>query len=387
MTRILHVVDSLEIGGLERMASDLAIAQKEQGHEVVVLSIVDTDGFRPQLEAAGVPVVSGAKSGSLDRRTIAIIRDLLRAKRIEAVHTHGFVPNYYAAAALLAARSQAGLITTCHDMGSRLTGRQLRWLYRLSLLRTKRVAMVGDEVRDRLVGLGVVPASKAVVIRNGIPVERFAPSSARRSEARRRLGLPKDAYVIGTTGRQVDLKNQALLIDAFARLRTPVKAGADPADRRDARTEDLRLVLVGDGPLAEDLKSRAQQRGCADQTLFTGARQDIPEILPAFDVFVLPSRTEGLSIALLEACATALPIIATAVGGNPEIVRDGESGLLVDSDDLEGLQSALERCWTEPVLAAALGREALNWVCAHASMQRMVAHYQSLYDPAAKLDA
>ena len=374
MTRILHVVDSLEIGGLERMATDLAVAQRERGHEVAVLSIVDTDGFRPQLERAGVPVFSGSKSGPLDRRTIATLRDLMRERGIEAVHTHGFVPNYYAAAALVSGRQRAGLVTTCHDMGSRLAGRQLRWLYRLSLLRTTWVAMVGAQVRDKLVDLGVVPSAKARVVRNGIPVERFQRTIERRHEARRRLELPLDALVIGTTGRQVDLKNHSLLLSAFAGLRKRMQAaGTTVSDR------ELRLVLIGAGPLSDDLKAEAGRLGIRDAVTFTGARQDIPELLPGLDVFALPSRTEGLSIALLEACATGLAIVATDVGGNPEIIRDGQTGLLVTSEDLDGLIDALQRFAESPEFAQALGDAAHDWVGRNASMQYMADEYQSLY--------
>ncbi|HJT97498.1 MAG TPA: glycosyltransferase, partial [Rhodanobacteraceae bacterium] len=131
---ILHVVDSLETGGLERVVADLAIAQQAAGHRVAVFTIESTGGFRAVLEAAGVPVLVGDKRGTFD---VSVLKALRRASReVDVVHTHNFVPNYYAALATLALKPAPVLVNTCHNMGTRLSNARLRRLYKASLART-----------------------------------------------------------------------------------------------------------------------------------------------------------------------------------------------------------------------------------------------------------
>src|SRR5690606_34290419 len=168
---IVHVVNSLDYGGLERVVADLAIEQRRRGMDVRVLSICDTGGFRDALEAAGVPVTVAGKSRTFDLRVLRLLRTSVAGADI--VHSHNFVPNYYAATALLGLRRRPRLVNTCHNMGTRLDNRRLRLLYRCSLRRTARVAMVGEQVRQRFVDGGIVPAPLAATVLNGIPVQRF----------------------------------------------------------------------------------------------------------------------------------------------------------------------------------------------------------------------
>ncbi|WP_160291517.1 glycosyltransferase family 4 protein, partial [Lysobacter sp. A03] len=147
-TGIVHVVDCLEMGGLERVVTDLAIEQARCGHRVAVFSITGSGGFAAELEAAGVAVVVGGKRRAFDSRVIRALRRAAIDCDADIVHTHNFVPNYDAAIALAWPSGQRRvLVNTCHNMGSRLSNRRLRWLYRLSLRSTARVAMVGAQVQ------------------------------------------------------------------------------------------------------------------------------------------------------------------------------------------------------------------------------------------------
>lgn len=362
---LVHVVDSLEFGGLERVVTDLAIAQQAAGHRVGVFSINATTGFRPVLEAAGIPVIVGNKQGTLDRSVLRALRAATVGCNVDVIHAHNFVPNYYAAFASLFARSGPALVGTCHDMGLRLSHRRLRWLYRWSLTRTARVAMVGQQVCDRFVQSGIVAAERAVTVLNGIPVPRFRNTEARRAAARGTLGLAPDAPVIGCVGRLVGLKNHRLLLE-----QVPALAATHPA---------LQIVLAGDGPLRGDLQAQAQALGIADRVHLLGARTDVADLLPAFDVFALPSQTEGLSIALLEACATGLAIVATEVGGNPEIVHQDSTGVLVPVDDGPALRAALAQLLGDAPRRARLGANACAWVGEHASVEALRAAYDRFY--------
>ncbi len=361
--RIVHVVDSLEFGGLERVVVDLAIAQKHAGHQVQVFSINATAGFRPNLESADIRVVVGDKQGTLDRRVLKSLR--ATTAQADVVHAHNFVPNYYAALATLFQRGRRVQICTCHDMGTRLSNRRLRWLFRWSLSRTRRVAMVGQQVCDRFIEMGMVDPRRAVTVLNGIPVQRFRNSPERKERARGQLGLPATSPVIGCVGRLVGLKNHALLLTQMPRL-----LQTHP---------DLMLVIVGDGPLHDQLLDQVQSLGIARHVMLLGARTDVADLLPAFDVFALPSQTEGLSIALLEACATGLAVVASRVGGNPEIIHDGQTGRLIEANDAQSLLHGLTELLDDPVARARFGAAACDWVTAHASIDALRRAYDDCY--------
>lgn len=362
---ILHVVDSLEFGGLERMVADISSAQQAHGDAVAVFSLTGLGDLGPALRSAGVRVVEGGKIRGFDLAMLARLRGAAAGMRADIVHTHNFVPNYYAALALATMPSRRPtLVNTCHNMGSRLSGARLRRLYRLSLARTARVAGVGTGVADHLVELGLVPRSKVEAVRNGVPVPPL-PDARMRDAARAALGLAGDALVVGSVGRLVELKNHRLLLE-----QVPALAAAFP---------ELRVVLVGDGPMRGELEAHARALGIEGRTCFTGARSDVGALLPALDAFVLPSRTEGLSIALLEACAAGLPIVASRVGGNPEIVDHGNTGLLFESDDGDALRLALQRLLGDAPLRRGLGAAARDWVDAHASVTALRASYDGFY--------
>lgn len=365
---VLHVVDSLEIGGLERVVTDLAIAQKSLGQRVTIFSINQTAGFAAELQEAGVPVVVGGKSRGFDIAVLRRLRDVIVDHEIRIVHAHNFVPNYYCATALLAVSQRATLVGTCHDMGTRLSNRKLRWMYRASLLRTARLAMVGQQVHDRYVKAGWIGSERAETVLNGIPVRRFENSEARRLAARHRLSLDPSIPVIGCVGRLVTLKNHALVIEVLQSLL--------PAHPR------LRLIIIGDGEQDAALRQQAASVGLNEHVLFLGSRPDVADLLPALDVFALPSRTEGLSIALLEACATGLAIVATAVGGNTEIIRHRETGLLIPADDGDALRSALMTLLGDATLRADISARASAWVVANASIEALRNTYDHFYQRA-----
>src|SRR5690606_17300857 len=300
---------------------------------------------------------------TLDLHVLRLLRRAAGAADI--VHSHNFVPNYYAAAAMAGLRGRRALVNTCHNMGTRLDNRRLRLLYRWSLGRTARVAMVGEQVRQRFVDDGIVPAALAATVLNGIPVQRFGHGPEARAAARARLGIPADVPLIGCVGRLVELKNHRLLFECLPQL-----AAAHP---------NVRVLLVGEGPHEAGLRAQAEALEIAARVQFAGARDGVSALLPALDVFALPSLTEGLSIALLEACAAGLAIVASEVGGNPEIVRDGVTGRLFASGDGATLGALLDGLLGDAEQRRRLGNAARDWVIAHASVEAMGAGYERLY--------
>lgn len=366
--RLLHIVDSLEFGGLERVVTDLAIEQRRQGHDVTVFSLLSTEGFAPELRRGGVDVLVGHKRGTADLRMLRELRGLIRRRRIDLVHAHNFVPNYHAAAATLGMWRKPLIVGTCHDMGTRLSNERLRRYYRWSLRYTAGLAMVGKQVHDRFVEADFVPASKAFTVLNGIPVERFTSTAERRTQAREALGVAPDTLLIGAVGRLVGLKNHRLLIAQMPALLQQFPTA--------------QLVVIGGGPLQAELQQQIDGLGLQGQVRLLGQRTDVADLTVGFDIFAMPSLTEGLSIALLEAAATRLTLVATDVGGNPEVVKHGETGLLVPVDDGPALQAALRTCLADAALRERLGAAAEAFVVRNASLQKMAEVYGQFYQRA-----
>ena len=367
---VLHVVDSLERGGLERLVNDLAISQHKAGWNVAVFSINDTKGYRQTLESAGVPVIGANKSNTLDLRVLKLLRNTVHTLSISTVHAHNFVPSYYATIALLGLRPKVAQVVTCHDMGTRLANKRLRTLFKWSVGRSQRVAMVGKQVFERFVSSGVVPAHKACTVLNAVPIDNFFVTPENRSWARQSLGLANKDLVVGCVGRLVELKNHAALIKLW-----PQVLCACPG---------AKLVLIGDGPLRTALQRLAEDLQVSDAVVFAGLREDVAQLLPALDIFALPSLTEGVSIALLEAMATGLPPLASAVGGNMEVIEDRRTGLLFDLQQASSLKQTLLNLINDDLLRGQLADNARVWAQAHASLDVLTACYAALYDEAHK---
>jgi len=221
---------------------------------------------------------------------------------------------------------------------------------------------VSADLKQHMVREGF-PASRVSVVYNGVdPGER--PSSLQRRSARAVLGLPDDAFVIGTVGRLDPVKNLSVMMHAYAALK--------------ARYPHARAVIVGDGPERATLEAKALALDLADSVVFTGYRPDVRFLMAAFDVYVNTSVYEGVSLTILEAMAMALPVVATPVGGNPEVVVDHETGLLVPGR-ARSIADAIARLVHDTRQRRRLG-DAGRWrVKRHFSMARMVEQYAGVY--------
>ena len=209
-----------------------------------------------------------------------------------------------------------------------------------------------------------VDPSRVRQIYNGVDTETFRPSADESPGSRR------EALTIGIVGRLDPVKNHASLLRAFRSI----------LEREPQLVRDLRLMIVGDGPLRAELESMSKSLELGDRVWFAGARDDTPAQYRAMDVFALPSLNEGISNTILEAMATGLPVVAARVGGNPEIVEDGVSGLLYEQGATDGLPSAILRYVKDPVLRQTHGAAARRRVMQNFSLEAMVQRYLDLYD-------
>jgi glycosyltransferase involved in cell wall biosynthesis len=202
-----------------------------------------------------------------------------------------------------------------------------------------------------------------MTIHNGVDAHRFRDDD--RETGRQALGMPADAVVVGTVGRLDPVKDQLGLLEAFARLA-----------KTDSRAV---LAIVGDGPCREALEARARMPDLAGRVRLYGERHDVPVLLQGLDVFVLPSIAEGISNTILEAMATGVPVVATRTGGNPELVEDAVTGMLVPVGRPEALAEALRAYVTDPHLRALHGKAARQRVLEEFALGRMARRYADLY--------
>lgn len=362
---IAHVVENLERGGLERMVIDLAIAQRAAGHRPRVACLFAPGALADELRGQGVEVFACHKAAGLDLGAVRRLRAWLQAVPDAVVHTHNANAHYHSVAASLG-MPVSRLLNTRHGMGAVQPRSRGEWLYRRSMWRTDVVVAVCEAARARFADQGVRPRARLLAVPNGIRVETFAAANAeRRAALRNVLGLAPGTRIIGTVGRLNPVKDQATLLQAFARVH--------------AEAADTALVLVGDGALHAELQAQAGASGAGEAVHFLGDRGDVRQLLQGFDVFALSSRSEGYSMALLEACASGLPIVATDVGGNREIVADERNGLIVPAADATALASALLGLLRDPARAQRLGTAGRDWALREASVQAMAARYETLY--------
>lgn len=369
--KITHVVENLNRGGLERVVIDLAIAQRENGDEPRILCLFEPGALATELAAHGIDVVACNKRDGLDVGALLRLRRLLAgAAGSDVVHTHNVIAHCYAALALVGLPRRR-LLNTRHGMGGKPAGRLRVALYRLSMHWTDHVIAVCEAARRNLIEHESLPSDRISSVPNGIHVEQFTPTSrAARQALASTLGLPAGTRVVGFVGRLNWAKDLSTLIRAFALLRV--------------RQTDVELVIVGDGAMRAELAALAASEGIEDAVHFFGDRGDVCELLQGFDVFAMSSVSEGYSIALLEACATALPIVATAVGGNAEIAVDGVNGRIVAARDPKAFAAALGSVLADPARAREMGRVGRDWAVEEATVARMLARYRELYERPSK---
>ena len=374
---ITHVVESLNRGGLERVVIDLIRAQQEAGYQCQVICLFELGSQASELIELGVPVETCDKRRGLDLRAILRARKFMRGHATEVLHTHNAISHYYA---VLASRglSLRRVVNTRHGMGvTRAVAQRdsrsyswrdnrLEWLYGKSMAFTDVVATVSETAQQEFSQRSDVPSKKVTAIPNGIRTDKFHPASAEaRLRLRTALGLPQATRVAGFVGRLTWAKDHATLIRAFKRVLEQLPESA--------------LVLIGDGPLRSGLMELASAEGIANRVFFLGDRSDIHELLSALDLFVMSSVTEGYSIALLEACAAGLPIVATKVGGNAEIVREGVNGHLVTEREPVGMANAIVALLADGERAEAMGQAGRDWVLEQGSFRTMARRYASIY--------
>jgi len=363
---VLHVVDSLRVGGLENGVINLINALDEKAFRNSICCLKETGDLQNRLKNGSVEIFQMSRQSG--RHHFGKMAALVRDHRVDVVHSNNW--GTFFDAVLAAHLGGASLMVHCiHGLFTEDLQR-MRWrrrfLQRLLSLGTHRLYAVADYLRRYYIRRVGISPGRIETIYNGVDVRRHAPpSQIRRRAVRSQLGFSDDDVLIGSVGTLYWIKDPQTLLEAAVEV-----CSLHPR---------AIFLWIGDGRLRESLQARAERMGLGRRVRYLGRRDDVAEILAGLDIFVLPSIIEGLSYSLLEAMATGLPVVTTRVGGNPELIRDGREGLLVPPRRPRRLARALITLVDDHRMRRRLGIGGRRRVEERFSLQTMVDRYEQMY--------
>lgn len=363
---VVHLTYSLDVGGLETLLVDCINRMPPERYRHAVVCLTRYTDFAKRITQPGVELYALGKPPGLGLGTHLAFWKLMRRLRPAILHTYNLSALEYNLSGAL-----AGIPVRIHAEHGRDASDPHGLNPKHNFLRRRLAPFidcfipVSEDLRRWLGEKVGIPAEQTLFIRNGVDTERFAAAAASQASP-----WGPDDIVIGTVARIQDVKNHCGLIEAFARLRE-----LEPSLR-----ERLRLSIVGDGPLMGAVREQVASLGLQDVVWLPGARADVAALLHGFSLFVLPSLAEGTPVSMLEAMACGLPVVASKVGGIPEVVTDGVEGSLVPVQDTEALARTLASYVRDPALRRQRGEAARARVEAAFSMRAMLAEYGKLYD-------
>jgi glycosyltransferase involved in cell wall biosynthesis len=362
--KVLHIVPILSPGGAERVSVHIVRGLNRYRYEAEVISLgrrmeCDLDRL---IEEHGIKVQYLGKPPGFDYRMYVRLHRVLKDCRPDIIHTHIQVLRY-ALPSMLSLKC-ASLLHTVHNLAEREVEPGARWIQGYAFHNGVVPVAVAEEVArsvQRLYGI-----QRCRVISNGIPTEYYARPQTPRSEWRAREGFRDNDVLFVCVARFAPQKNHELLLKAFAE-----GPASDP---------NAHLILVGEGALQERLEDQAKNLGLARRVHFLGLRTDIPDVLGATDVFVLSSDYEGSPLSVMEAMASGLPIVSTAVGGVPDLFENGKEGLIVQPGDVQDLSNSMTYLLGNREVRVSLGTAAARRARENYDTSMMVRAYEELYE-------
>lgn len=362
--KVMHFISSGGLFGAENVLLNLAANMDKEIYHPIVAAI--QDGRKANLQVAErarelkIPVKVFQSKGKIDFDTVNKLKRCLTAHKIDVLHTHNYKSDIIGA--LATRHLNVKLIATAHGFTD--INHKVSVYEKIDRMFLKKffdgVVVVSDSVMPDF--------PQKMVIQNGIDVKRFQQTQKSRMEIRRQYGIQDDEIVIGTVARLSIEKNQKLLIAA--------------ADKVCKRNSKVKIMIVGDGPEEDLLKNAVKNLQLEKQIIFTGLMRNVAPFYKAFDIFTLTSLTEGVPMTVLEAMASGVTVVATRVGGIPQIISHGLSGLLVNSNDLDGLVSAFEKLVADESLRKKLANAGFCFVQQEYSIEQMTRLYSQVYQKA-----
>jgi glycosyltransferase involved in cell wall biosynthesis len=380
--RVLRVIARLNMGGPALHVAYLSDGLRDRGYDTTLVAgslALGEESMAVVAERLDVPIVTIPElhreiSPLLDLRAAYRLADLIREVRPQILHTHtakaGTIGRL--AARLLGGAGPPIVVHTFHGHVLRgyfdpVRSTAFRLLERWLARRTTALIAVSPEVRDDLVSLGVAPREKFTVVRLGIELDERVgtDSDGPRADTRRALGIPADRFVVGWIGRMTAVKRTDDVLLAVRALRE--------------RGVDTVLCMVGDGPDRDAVERRAHQLGIVRDSLFLGYQEEVASYYAAFDALILPSANEGTPVSAIEALAGGRPVVATRVGGVPDVVRDGVDGFLVEPGDVDAMAERLSALAADPPLRHRMGEAGRASVHERYSVERLLDDIDALY--------
>jgi glycosyltransferase involved in cell wall biosynthesis len=367
-TRILYVIGGGEFGGAEQHLIGL-VKTLNPAEWLPHIAVFYEGEFAERLRQLQIPVTVLTPTDLASLGGMTALRQLIRQFQPAILHTHGVRANLLGRLANKAEGFPAKLVTTVHSVLKLdypkfwkrfLFERFERWTWRY----VDRFILVSRAMKQDFLNNGL-PEGRVTVIHNAIQLPEQPPVRPEFSNLRDELGLPQETVLVGTVARLHPVKGHTYLIQAVKQLETKYPA--------------VHYVWIGGGDLQRQLKEEVEQAGLTNRILFLGVRQDVPELLPQLDLFVLPSISEGLSVAILEALLAGVPVVTTAVGGSPEVVDEGRDGLLVPAKNPDALSRAIEQALSDPEARKQMGQEGQQKVYREFSLERLVRETTDLY--------
>lgn len=358
---VAHVIDELPPDGAERLIVDI-LKYRSPDFCFSVVCLVRGGEIEAELSKLGIPVIILGRRSKYDLSLLWRLVAWLRSENVKIVHTHLFTADTYGRIAAKLAGTQ-GIFSTKHNTNlwpSRIHF-IIDWL--LSWI-TTRVIGCTKEVAEILYR-AYFPENRILAISNGIDLERFQYDRSSKITARAIWNISSDIPLLALVGRLHPQKGHGDLIEVLARL----------------RDEEIKFfcLFVGSGELSQELAKKIKKYDLETSIIFTGQRNDIPLILRTIDIFVMPSHSEGLPMALLEAMACACPVVASSVGGIPSVIQDGVNGLLVPPSDQDALYQALHRLLIDRETRLSLGRAGEETVRQYYNAATTAQSYETLY--------
>ena len=375
---ILMFIQGLKFGGLEKIVCDLMLNLKKNKINVVICCYDKIGDFVGKLIKENIKVRFLPRKQGIDLFYPFKLASLIKKQNIRIIHAHNATAWFYATWASIL--SGIPIVYTEHDR-SFPTPLRLKYFHYFFGKHAAAVIAVSKAVKENLKKYEHIKNVK--VIYNGIDPDLFKPASVKEKVLKKKqLGLNENDFVLGNVGRMDYWKNQRILIEILPELKNsfshlPIHSSTHSLIHP---FTNIKLILVGGGEEEGNLKNLAIKKGVENDVIFLSQRSDVNQILKAFDTFVFPSLTEGLPLVVIEAMATGLPVVASHVGGIPELVVHGETGFLVSPTSKEEIKEVIIKLLNNPKLRKEMGQIARKRFEAYFSLPQMVQKYMEVYE-------
>jgi glycosyltransferase involved in cell wall biosynthesis len=363
--KVLHVIYSLFQGGAERHVETIATTPSEK-YDHLVCSLTSGDDPAENMKSAGIPVFLLEKKFRGDIRVLPLLSRLIKQKKVDILHLHNPPGSLWGTLATVFSHSSIPIIRTEHTPYIPSNYPLVhRFLHSYLNRRSEKIICVSDHVRESFIASFHRWKEKYITIHNGILINNFRTSLSR-EECRTRFKLPKDAKIMGTIGRLTQVKNHASLIKVLHAIRQEFKS--------------IHLAILGEGKLKSTLRELAADFGVSDSVSFLDPTDHIEIFLGALDLFILPSRREGLPLVVLEAMAAGIPTVASSVGGIPEIISNGHNGYLIHPHNLDEIAGKVSELLKDRERANTLAYRGKETIRDRFSADTMIPEIEKVYD-------